>query len=294
MDVRILRENRLHGNALFPLALYIQEREAYETTILDNHWHEEAEFLWVVSGKAIFQIGLTTFELHTGEGIYIPCGEVHGGYSLDNSPCTYIAVVLHLDWFTEAKDGIATRYLLPLQRGGAVIPSVYTKATIWGELVLGHLTKISQLFESNDAAKELIIKSELYLLFADLISHEQWTRRDPASIVDTQAFERLKGVITYIEDNCEQAVTLAQLAALAGMSSGHFSRVFKAFMRKTPMEYVNRYRIQKAAHLLHNDNITIAEAAMEVGLSNFSYFSKQFKSIYDCTPSEYRKKLMSL
>jgi AraC-like DNA-binding protein len=290
MDIRGLQENRLHGNPQFPLAVYWQERKALDT-ILDNHWHEEAEFLWVISGQAVFQIGLTTFELNAGEGIYIPCGEVHGGYALDNSACTYRAIVFHMDWLSEAKDGTALRFLQPLQRGQAVIPSVYSGETLWGELVLQRLSTINQLYESDDLAKEMKIKAELYLIFADLVSYKQWKLRDPDRSVDTLNIDRLKNVITYIEENCGQPITLAQLAKVARMSSGHFSRVFKAFMRKTPMEYVNHYRIQHAAYLLQNVHISVAEAAMEVGLTNFSYFSKKFKSIYDCTPSDFRKKL---
>ncbi|WP_256757197.1 AraC family transcriptional regulator [Cohnella sp. WQ 127256] len=294
MDQRHLRENRRHGTPQFPLATYRQDRKSFEA-ILDNHWHEEAEFLYVVSGQAVFQIGLTTYELHAGEVIFIPSGEMHGGYSIDNSPCSYIAVVFHMDWFTDAKDGISSRYLKPLQRGEVTIPSVYSLETAWGKLVVQHLTTIDRLYESSDRAKEMRIKAELYFLFADLLSHDQWTRRDTATYsVDSQTMDRLKSTVTYIENHCGEPLTVPQLAGLAGMSVGHFSRVFKVFMRKTPMDYVNHYRIQQAAFLLQNSKISVAEAAMEVGLTNFSYFSKKFRSVFDCTPSQFCKKFRSL
>jgi len=288
MNQRHLREDRRHGIPQFPVATYRMVREAFDP-ILDNHWHDEAEFLWVESGMAVFQIGLSTYELHAGEGIFIPCSEVHGGYALLNSSCTYIAVVFHMDWLTESKDGISTKYLQPLRRGDAVIPSVYSRATKWGQLVLGHLSNIHQLFESDDLSKEMRIKAELYLLFADLLSYEHWTRRNPAHPVDSQTMERMKSVILYIESHCGLALTVPQLASVAGMSIGHFSRVFKVYMRKTPMEYVNQYRIQQAAFLLENKNMSIADVALEIGMSNFSYFCKRFRKIYDCTPSQYRK-----
>ncbi|WP_239613985.1 AraC family transcriptional regulator [Cohnella mopanensis] len=293
MDQRHLRENRRHGNPQFPLATYLQEQGINET-ILDNHWHDEAEFLWMLSGQAVFQIGLATFELQAGEGIFIPCGEVHGGYALSETACTFKAIVFHMDWLTEARDGIATRFLQPLQRGDAVIPSVYRNDTSWGKLVLRRLAEIHRLHDTTDSAKELRIKAELYSLFADLIGDGQWTRRDPANSVDTQTMDRLKSVVTYIENHCSQPLTVPLLAAVAGMSVGHFSRVFKSFMRKTPMDYVNHYRIQQAAYLLQNTKISVAEAALEVGLSNFSYFSKKFRTTYDCTPSQFRKKFRSL
>ncbi|RKP57145.1 AraC family transcriptional regulator [Cohnella endophytica] len=293
MDQRHLRENRRHGTPQFPLAVYEMDCKPNET-ILDNHWHDEAEFLWVTSGKAVFQIGLTTFALQAGEGIFIPCGEVHGGYSIDENHCSFKAVVFHMSWLAESKDAIATRFFQPLQRREAAIPPKYDSGSQWGISMLLHLNEIYRLVESGDAAKELRTKSELYLLFADLITNGVWTRRDPATPVDTQTTDRLKSVVNYIENYCGQPLNIPQLASLAGMSAGHFGRAFKAFMRKAPMDYVNHYRIRQAAFLLQNSDLSVAEAAMEVGIDNFSYFSKRFKSVYDCTPSQFRKKFRSL
>jgi AraC-like DNA-binding protein len=199
-----------------------------------------------------------------------------------------------MDWFTESKDETATRYLQPLQREEAVLPAIYDETTEWGQAVIGHLTKVQLLFDSSDPAREMRIKAELYLIFADLITHGQWKRKDQAKTVDNDTIDRLKSVVAYVDDHCGQPITVSQLAAHAGMSSGHFSRVFKTFMRKSPMEYVNQYRIQRAANLLQSSSITVAEAALEVGIDNFSYFSKRFKESYACTPMQFRKKFRSL
>ncbi|MFC5467862.1 helix-turn-helix domain-containing protein [Cohnella suwonensis] len=293
MDRGHLREDRRHGSPAFPIAAYEIERNARET-ILDSHWHDEAEFLWIVSGRAEFQVGLTSFELRAGEGMFVPCGELHGGYPLDDSPCVYKAVVFHLDWFASAKDGIASRYVEPLQRGEAMIPARYDGDTEWGASTLKRLASIADYVESEDAAKELRVKSELLSLFADLVSCGKWQRKAPANPVDLQTIGRLKGVVAYIEQYSGQALNVDRLAAVAGMSAGHFSRVFKAFMRKSPMDYVNYYRIRQAAHLLQNTDRPVAVIALEVGIDNFSYFSKRFKDVYDCTPTVFRKKFNSL
>ena len=74
------------------------------------------------------------------------------------------------------------------------------------------------------------------------------------------------------------------------MSEGHFSRVFKSFMRRTPVEYINLQRIRTAAALLAERRTTVGEAALEAGFDNFSYFCKLFRSVFQCTPSEYRNR----
>ncbi|MFC4302604.1 helix-turn-helix domain-containing protein [Cohnella boryungensis] len=293
MDLKPLREDRRHGTPEFPFATYEQERMSH-ATVLDTHWHEEAEFIWMTSGQAQFQIGMHNYRIGTGEALFIPSGEIHGGYPLEEESCSYRAIVFHPEWLTGSRDGIAAQYLKPLQRGEAVIPSEYDELTPWGKLALQRLTHLYLLFESEDEAKEIRVKAELYLLFADLISAGQWKLKDPASVMDTHTIDRLKAVVAHIEKHCGLPLSVSELARVAGMSAGHFSRVFKTFMRKTPMEYVNQFRIRQAAYMLQNSDFSVAEVALEVGLSNFSYFSKTFKSVYGCTPSAYRKKFRNL
>ncbi|XID94168.1 helix-turn-helix domain-containing protein [Paenibacillaceae bacterium WGS1546] len=293
METKPLREERRHGTPQFPFAAYGMDRVRGET-ILDNHWHDEAEFLWVESGSATFQIGLATYELRAGAGIFVPCGEVHGGYSPTGSACSYKAVVFHLDWLADGQDEISARFFRPLQRGDAAIPAVYDRKTDWGARALRRLDKAYGIFESASQARQLRIKAELMSLFADLIEEGRWTRKDPAAGVDNHTMDRLKAVVAYMERNCGQPLTVAKLADIAGMSAGHFSRVFKAFMRKSPMDYANQYRIRHAAYLLQNTDLSVAETALEVGMGNFSYFSKKFRSVYLCTPSQFRKKFRSL
>jgi len=293
MDQRLLKEDRRHGTPQFPFAVYAMERLA-EETILDNHWHDEAEFLWVHSGQAIFQIGLSTYEVHAGEAIFVPCGEVHGGMSDNGRPCEYRAVVFDLDWLADGKDLIASRYMKPLRSGEAAIPLFYGRSSEFGEPMIERLRGMYRLFESVSEAKELRIKAELYTLFAELIESGQWKRAESGRSVNSHTMDRLKAAVTYLETHCAEPLSIPVLAEIAGMSNGHFSRMFRIVMRKTPMDYLNRYRIRQAAYLLQNTDWPVAEVAMETGITNFSYFGKKFSAMYACTPSQYRKKFRSL
>jgi predicted Rossmann fold flavoprotein len=70
---------------------------------------------------------------------------------------------------------------------------------------------------------------------------------------------------------------------------GHFCRFFKRLVRKTPVEYINYYRVNRAVKLLENEDAKIIEIAMDVGFDSFSYFISMFKRYMKCTPSQYRK-----
>lgn len=289
MDNKWLKENRQHGAPGFPIGFYQQERTA-ATGILDFHWHEEFEFLRVTSGRAAFQIGLSAYEVSAGEALFIPGGLLHGGYPLEGSDCAYEALVFDLGWLDGGAADIASaRYLRPLQRGQSSLPPHWKPDTDWGKNAIAALEKIQQLERSEDPARELRVKVGLLALFADLISTGQWQARSPADDGDSHAAERLKQVLTYMEAHFARKLSLRELAGVAGMSEGHFSRLFKAYMRKTPIEYINHYRIRYAAGRLAASDLSISEAALEAGFDNFSYFIKLFRGVYGCTPKAFRK-----
>ncbi|WP_308636157.1 AraC family transcriptional regulator [Paenibacillus silvisoli] len=289
MDLHHLRENRRHGSPGLPVGLYRMERSAGDP-ILDNHWHEEAEFLAVESGEAVFQIGLSTYEVRAGEVLFIPGGELHGGYALQGAACTYAALVFDLDWLLGHGDHAALQYLEPIRRGRLVPEPHAARGSELASALFPLLERLLLLEHSVDPAKPLRLKAGLYELLAEYVSRAAFARSEPRSPLDAHTQERLKAVLTYIDTHYARKLTIKELAQEAGMSEGHFTRVFKSFMRKTPVEYINSLRIRIAAALLAERKSSVGEAAMEAGFDNFSYFCKMFRTVYQCTPSEYRQR----
>ncbi|MFD2332243.1 helix-turn-helix domain-containing protein [Cohnella sp. GCM10020058] len=289
MDNKLLKEDRRHGTPGFPVGFYQQARTPLDG-ILEFHWHEEIEFLRVTSGRAVFQIGLSAYEVSAGEALFIPGGLLHGGYPFEASDCAYEALVFDLGWLDGGPDdAMSARYLRPLLRGSSGPPLYWTSGTPWGEAAIEALAAIQRLEHAPDPARELRVKAGLLNLIADLIGAGQWQSRSPADEGESHAAERLKQALTYMETNFARKLSLKELAHVAGMSEGHFSRMFKAYMRKTPVEYLNRYRIRYAAGRIAGSDLTISEVALEAGFDNFSYFIKLFRGVYGCTPRAYRK-----
>ena len=52
---------------------------------------------------------------------------------------------------------------------------------------------------------------------------------------------------------------------------------------------MNEIRLKKAAYLLKKTELTISEAAIAVGFQDFNHFGRQFRKLYGCSPSEFRK-----
>ncbi|MBB6635502.1 AraC family transcriptional regulator [Cohnella thailandensis] len=284
-----MRETRSHGTPGFPVGIYEMRQEAGQP-ILENHWHEEAEFLFVEDGQATFRIGYDEYELAAGDAVFIDGGELHGAFPLNGSGCSYRAVVFDLNWLIDPKDGISSRFLQPLSRGRIALATPFGSASEWGRRVLESLRAITDMEVSEDPAKEMRVKGLLYLLLAEFWTSGEWKARSRADSQDAKTIERMKGAMAHIELHFNRRLPVGELAEIAGMSEGHFSRVFKEFMRKTPVEYINHYRLRHAALRLGESDLTVGEVALESGFDNFSYFSKMFKALYHCSPSDYRRR----
>jgi len=81
---------------------------------------------------------------------------------------------------------------------------------------------------------------------------------------------------------------VAALAAVACMSQAHFIRSFKAAFGETPYRYLQRRRIERAMERLRRTDRTVSEVCVEVGWSSFATFSRTFREVVGCSPSEYR------
>lgn len=106
---------------------------------------------------------------------------------------------------------------------------------------------------------------------------------------DEKYMEKFGSIIKYIEKNYMYNITLDDLANMAGYSKYHFSRIFKKYSRTTFIAFLNQRRIKAAEMLLLDDNMSITEAAMQVGFSSLTTFNRVFRDIKGCTPSEFRK-----
>jgi AraC-like DNA-binding protein len=84
-------------------------------------------------------------------------------------------------------------------------------------------------------------------------------------------------------------VDLTGLAAAAGVSKYHFLRCFAATYGETPMQYVTRRRIERAADLLRATNLTVTEVCDLVGYASLGSFSQRFAELVGMSPSEYQR-----
>lgn len=287
-----LKEQRLHGTEAFPLAAYRIGPIPPGEPVLECHWHAEAEWFCVLEGEVLFQVGTDYFPVRAGEAVYIDGGDIHAGHALGDSPCSYCAVVFDTELLASASfDAVQERYVVPLQDKSRAFPRHLRPGTAWSDAALRLLTGLIDVGERQEDGCEAAAKGYLYLMLHECASSGQLENRSVHSGNASMQvkLERLKAVIRYMQEHYQRPIRIAELAELIPMSEGQFSRFFKNMTHQTPIEYLNGYRINKAAELLLQPDAKIANIAMDVGFDHISYFVKVFRGRMKCTPSEYRK-----
>lgn len=106
----------------------------------------------------------------------------------------------------------------------------------------------------------------------------------------TLELERIYPAILLVKDHFSEMITVRQLADACSMSTATFFRLFRQTTNKTPMQYLEEYRLKQAAHLLVSEPHTLAVIAETCGYWDEFHLSRNFKKHYGVSPREYRKR----
>ena len=95
-------------------------------------------------------------------------------------------------------------------------------------------------------------------------------------------------MIGYIHEHLTESIRLVDLATVAGCSANQMGRLFQLAFRESPMQYVMRRRLERAAQQLQQTRHSVTMIALDCGFSDGNYLSKQFKKHYHMSPREWR------
>lgn len=113
--------------------------------------------------------------------------------------------------------------------------------------------------------------------------------RANAAILKTKdEYEAVQRSIRYMQEHFSEAVTVNQLAEVAGVGRVRYTRIFKEMTGRIPLEYLNGLRIERAQQQLLLTDDRLHDIALTVGYSNEYYFNRRFKGSVGVTPGQYR------
>ena len=119
--------------------------------------------------------------------------------------------------------------------------------------------------------------------------HEHLYEQAHQNIISAERISSVKNVLTFISDNYSNNISLDDLSRIAGMNPKYFCRYFRSLTGRTPIDYLNYYRIECASEMLSTKDITIREVAISCGFNDESYFIKTFNKYKGITPKQFMK-----
>ena len=167
------------------------------------------------------------------------------------------------------------------------ISSIYVKYT--AVEILKEISRITNPDNVQNVVQEWVPRlfvttsvAELNDLFKKIMEEIQLSHSDNANsfIIDQ--------VFSIVQNEYMNNPSLDSIAAKLYITPSYLSRLFKQETGQNFMEYLKKYRLEKACSLLKKTNKRISQICREIGYESSSYFCALFKSAYGITPKQYR------
>ena len=261
---------------------FIQLYDNTDYEAYPRHWHTSIELIMPTEGEYRLEYGGVQVTLREGDLLLICPGALH---SLEACKGTRYIFQAEMSSVTQLKS--VESFLTILYPGIVITPE---NSPVTYEPICRLMNEIADEYHSETLFFEASIYAKIMQMIV-LIRRGQAAATRPLGVSDTKQKEYLDkfmDVCNYINDHCTEELTLDAVAARAGFSKYHFSRLFKQATNVSFYKYLNQKRIETAERLLVNPKMSITDVSLSSGFSSLSSFIRMFKLIKGCTPSEYR------
>lgn len=99
---------------------------------------------------------------------------------------------------------------------------------------------------------------------------------------------RLRKVTEFVHAEIEKELSLAEMAEIAGLSTAHFSQMFRKSTGESPHQFVLRHRVARAKELLRASEARVLDVAVACGFKSQQHFARIFRRMCGASPTEYR------
>lgn len=255
-----------------------------------GHWHEGVELIHVLSGGMRCRINDVDLDLRPGDFCFINRRQIHLADSGNHGDFRANVLIVDPTLLTRS-DAVVSRFINPLL-DNEDLPYFHLSGKDGTAADLGNfIDEIAQLQKTKPEAYELTMIGLLHLIFQRIyLAYTAGKCSCEPVDQDAQAQRRMA---SYIYEHFDEKVTLDDIAAAGSVSRSKCAKVFKQFVQKSPIDFLNLYRLEVASRLLRNTDESISRIALSCGFSQQSYFNRMFGRTYGCTPREYREHFAS-
>lgn len=280
------KELKQHGNEQFPFLVSYQKLSEYESGSFMWHWHPEIEITYVQKGTMCYKVNHMVYHLKEGDIVFNNSGALHSGTMENQKDCAYIPVTfdsrLIYGFFQST---VNSKYVDPVIQDSMLPAICIDQSEPWHKPFREYLLRIINLDEKKPDFYELDITICLQSIWRLLLEHI--TYEPQASRENSLEYDRIKKILSYIEENYQNKITLNDIAGHIHLCESECTRLFKRHMNTTLFAFLQEYRIERSLEFLQDDQ-PVSAVADKAGFSDPNYYSKVFAKIKGCSPREYR------
>ena len=280
------KELKQHGNEQFPFLVSYQKLSEYESGSFMWHWHPEIEITYVQKGTMCYKVNHMVCHLKEGDIVFNNSGALHSGTMENQKDCAYIPVTfdsrLIYGFFQST---VNSKYVDPVIQDSMLPAICINQSEPWHKPFREYLLRIIDLDKKKPDFYELDITICLQSMWRLLLEHI--TYEPQASRENSLEYDRIKKILSYIEENYQNKITLNDIAGHIHLCESECTRLFKRHMNTTLFAFLQEYRIERSLEFLQDDQ-PVSAVADKAGFSDPNYYSKVFAKIKGCSPREYR------
>lgn len=275
MQPPVVQEQKHRGTFAFPLEFHHVDK-SHPRYHMPLHWHMDYELVRVLEGELILSLNARGLTLGPGDAALIEEGVVHGG--LPGQGCVYECIDMDLNEFLR---GNIPDFSDTARTLDATFPQNSEE-----------LRTIHRLFDTVKAGQSgyVLLAEGLILQLAGLIvQNHRYVSGGEQTARTAKRVRQLKAALGCIRKRYMMPLTLADLAAPTGLSPRYFCRFFTEMTGRTPIDYLNFYRMERACEQLIYTRESVTEIALSCGFNDLSYFVKMFRKYKGTSPRQFRK-----
>lgn len=254
----------------------------HSVDVVPNHWHSSLEIIFVVSGSVDLIYDGKKYVLNKEDVFVINSNKMHTLTS--NVKNSIIAAQIEYEFIKNIYKDI--------DRMEFDCKNIDNKNNLPEFDIIRHiLARVVWNYNKGFEGYQLKINALLYELVYILINNFKVESNKKSIDVGNKHFDRLVRIMEYVKENFNNDISLSKVAETEYLTPQYLSRFFEKHMGINFSTYVNNVRLEYAVNELINTDDSITDIAFNSGFPNVKSFISFFKSKYNETPNNYRKKI---
>lgn len=286
LSKKSLHETVAHGTKFFPFAVY-HGRIPEWLEGFPLHWHNEFEIILVTYGSGLIFLQGKKITVKKDDIILIPPGEIHSIQQNGKEFMAYYNIIFSLSLLDENPESFCSRFYFSKFTDGSRLKNYHLeKDSQENAAIFPLVNELASFWEKDFSDSALLIKARIFEIMHRISKNVEPISQNSSS---ANKIKRLKKILSFIQENFEHRISIEEAASICSLSESRFMQMFHQETGMSFIQYLNDFRLESCAAQLKRTSKSVTEIAFENGFDNISYFIRQFKKKYSCTPLSFRR-----